>query len=409
MIDNLIKKMEEAVNVLKKNPSAEITLFHHNDTDGLSSGTILLKALEQTGYKVTRFSLEKPYPQILQKIFREKDRIIIFADFAGKIAPVISGMNQKRNLVLIIDHHPAEIIDDESVFVLDGELFGVKGDRDISASAACYLFADILLKSCGLDGKSFSHLGTLGAIGDGFLVNGALSGVNRRVMKEAEKQGSIRVSESDKGETYFIRIAEREYPALEICSILDTLGGVGYYSGGTERGIKVCQSGLDPDTRVFLKTLNEKKEVIFSREIKNLEKNINTTENLQWFNVENRFEPMGVKMIGVFCTLIRNQDFLDKTKYLAGFQYVPNEVPGFGHIDFNSTKISMRVSDYLTDRIRKGESPGLINFLPDATKVLGGFADACHRLSAATTVNIGQEESLVNEIEKLLNKKKENV
>ena len=62
----------------------------------------------------------------------------------------------------------------------------------------------------------------------------------------------------------------------------------------------------------------------------------------------------------------------------------------------------MRVSDFLTGEIRKETIPGLSSFLPAATKNIGGFADACHGLSAATTVKIGQEEALVAEIEKEL-------
>ena len=117
---------------------------------------------------------------------------------------------------------------------------------------------------------------------------------------------------------------------------------------------------------------------------------------------------MGVKMIGVFCNIIKNMDFLDKTKYLAGFQTVPNKVPGFGEIEFNSTKISMRVSNFLTEKIRSGSAPGLSSFLPAATLNMGGFADACHGLSAATTVKIGQEEDLIIEIEKELTKLRRN-
>jgi len=185
---------------------------------------------------------------------------------------------------------------------------------------------------------------------------------------------------------------------------LDTLGGVGYYQNGTALGIELCQNGLTRSLKKLIEELNIKKEDIFSEEIQNLKQGIKTTENLHWFNVQDRFKPMGVKMIGVFCNQIKNMDFLDETKYLAGFQTVSNEVPGFGKIDFNSTKISMRVSDFLKDKIRGGNYPGLSSFLPQATHNIGGFADACHGLSAATTVKIGQEEVLINEIEKELKK-----
>lgn len=107
---------------------------------------------------------------------------------------------------------------------------------------------------------------------------------------------------------------------------------------------------------------------------------------------------MGVKMIGVFCSHIKNMEFLDHSKYLAGFQTIQNKIPGFGRIEFNATKISMRVSDELTGKIRAGKIPGLSSFLPEATVAIGGFADACHGLSAATTVRIGQEKELISKL-----------
>ena len=44
---------------------------------------------------------------------------------------------------------------------------------------------------------------------------------------------------------------------------------------------------------------------------------------------------------------------------------------------------------------------GLNILLPEATNRLGGFSDACHSLTAATTVAIGKEEKLIEEMEKI--------
>jgi single-stranded-DNA-specific exonuclease len=416
--------MENTISTLKSKPTRNITLFHHNDTDGLSSGTILLSAFEEVGYEVSRFSLEKPYPQILEKVLAKSNQIIIFADFAGRIAPLISRLNQKKNFVIILDHHPAEAVEDTEVVNLDAELFGLKGDQDISASAVCFLFADALLRSYGKRGTAYAHLGSLGAIGDGFFVDGALSGVNREILKTAVELGLVRVDTSaptirskEKSasptasavdaadaseETYYIKLGGIEYPAAEICNILDTLGGVGYYQDGTARGIEICRSGISPEQKEYIQLLNEKKEAIFSREIEHLKRTIHTTEHIQWFTVEDRFQPMGIKMIGVLCTRIKEMEFLDTSKYLAGFQLVPDEVPGFGKISFNSIKISMRVSEFLTEQIRAERIPGLNSFLPEATGRLGGFSDACHRLSAATIIKPGQEALLIQEMENIL-------
>jgi hypothetical protein len=62
----------------------------------------------------------------------------------------------------------------------------------------------------------------------------------------------------------------------------------------------------------------------------------------------------------------------------------------------------MRVSDYMTEEIRAGRKPGLNAFLPEAALKIGGFADACHSLSAAVTVSVGDEERLIREIERVL-------
>lgn len=116
---------------------------------------------------------------------------------------------------------------------------------------------------------------------------------------------------------------------------------------------------------------------------------------------------MGVKMIGIFCELIKNLDFIDPDKYIAGFQIIPNEIPDFGSIEFNELKISMRVSSYMEEEIRAGRATGLDVLLPEATNKLGGFSDACHSLTAATTVGIGKEEMLIEEMEKILGGLKE--
>jgi single-stranded-DNA-specific exonuclease len=60
------------------------------------------------------------------------------------------------------------------------------------------------------------------------------------------------------------------------------------------------------------------------------------------------------------------------------------------------------VSAKMEAEIRAGKTMGLDVLLPEATNKLGGFSDACHTLTAATTVAIGKEEQLIEEMEKIL-------
>jgi len=126
MIGDLVRAMEKAIGEMRNWPDRAVHLFHHNDSDGLSSAAILTRALEREGYEVRRLCLEKPYPEVLEKVYSGKGRILVFADFAGRIAPLLSRLNGSRNLTLILDHHVAEAAADPRVHNLDPDLFGLK-------------------------------------------------------------------------------------------------------------------------------------------------------------------------------------------------------------------------------------------------------------------------------------------
>jgi hypothetical protein len=165
----------------------------------------------------------------------------------------------------------------------------------------------------------------------------------------------------------------------------------------------VCLEGTSPKSDRMVEELKSVQARAFEKEIASLQTGaLKKTDHIQWFHVENRFNPMGVKMIGVFCDAIKNADYIDPKRYVAGFQIIPNEIPGFGPIPLNDVKISMRVSAHMEEQIRTGRVMGLNILLPEATNRLGGFSDACHSLTAATTVAIGKEEQLIEEMETIL-------
>jgi len=172
-------------------------------------------------------------------------------------------------------------------------------------------------------------------------------------------------------------------------------------------GVGVCLRGTSPESDQMVESLREIKQRAFSKEIERLRREgLTMSPHIQWFNLKNRFSNMGVKMVGLLCEEMSNTDLIDQKKYIAGFQIIPNKIPGMGDIDLNQTKISMRVSDYMEKEIRAGRATGLDNFLPEATSRLGGFSDACHSLTAATTVSIGQEGNLIREMEQVLSSHK---
>ncbi len=399
MLNNWMDAVDRAIRELKAWPEQKVQLFHHNDSDGLSSGAILTCALERQGIQVQRFCLEKPYPAVLRKVFEQDGKLLIFADFAGRIAPLISDLNHGRNLVLILDHHVAEASTDPKVHNLDPDLFGLKGDRDISASTTCYLFA-LRLDPANRD---LAYVAAVGAVGDGFFVDGQLVSQNRDAAVEAANQGRIEIEKQDVGEQYVVAGTLGRLTVAKLGDYLDVLGGVGYYQNGPDMGVKVCLEGTSPDSDHMVEDLKAIRTRIFDQEIARLRSGeLRQAPHIQWFHVEKRLFPMGVKMIGAFCDAIRVTDLIDPAKYLAGFQIIPDEIPGFGAIKFGEVKVSMRVSPHMEGEIRAGRAMGLNILLPEATSRLGGFSDACHSLTAAVTVAIGKEEALILEMEKII-------
>ncbi len=399
MLDSLIDAMEHAIREVGKMPEKAIQVFHHNDSDGLTSGAILTRAFERQGYGVRRFCLEKPYPAVLDRVFEQEGKILIFADFAGRIAPLLSELNQGRNLTLILDHHVAEASTDPRVLNLDPDLFGLKGDRDISGSTTCYLFARALDPA----NRDMAHIAAVGAVGDGFFVDGALVSENREAAAEAVRQGLLEIRKQELGEQYLLTGSAGQTDVIAVGDYLDVLGGVGYYRQGPDVGIGVCLEGVSPESDRMVEELKAVRTRLFDEEIARLRAGaLKQTPHIQWFHLETRFFPMGVKMVGAFCDAIRTTDLIDPRKYLAGFQIIPDEIPGFGAIKFDQVKISMRVSPSMEAEIRAGRAMGLNILLPEATGRLGGFSDACHSLTAATTVAIGKELQLIDEMESIL-------
>ena len=399
MIEPWLERTDKALREVYKRASSRVQVFHHNDADGLTSGAILTRAFERIGSAVSRCALEKPYPAVLRRVFEQEGQFFVFADFAGRIAPLLSELNQGRNLVLILDHHTALEATDPRVYNLDPDLFGLRGDLDISASVTCYAFAKVM----DPENIDLASLAALGAVGDEFFLDGRLVSENRKAVLEAVRQGLVRIEEKEEGEDYLFKVPSGEISGAALSGYLETLGAVGYYQNGPETAVSVCLKGFSEESDQLYGTFVSLKEERLNHEIERLKSEpMKETPHIQWFHVQDRLSPMGVKMIGVLCDSLKNMDFVRREKYLAGFQIIPNEIPGFGKIEMNEVKISMRVSRLTEGRIRDGKAMGLNEFLPEATSRLGGFVDACHRLTAATTVAIGKEERLIEEMEAIL-------
>ncbi|MCD6321141.1 DHH family phosphoesterase [Candidatus Bipolaricaulota bacterium] len=395
-----LEAVREALGELRRSGGKDVVLVHHNDADGLSSAAVLEVALSRTGYEVRRIPLERVHPPINRRIHDlHAGTPVIYVDLGARAAPMIAEVNKGRSLTLIVDHHLAEETDDPAVFNLSTELFGLSGEREISAATAAWLVAQVLDEA----NRDLAYLGVVGAVGDSHERGGKLIGENREALEEAVAQGHVEVEEIDGREVYRLVKFGEPIELKPFAKSLTTLGAAGYAMGGPDIAVRTLLEGPSGEFEGKLRELETLKRERFELMIAKLRRGaLKKTNYIQWFSVGEGFAPMGVKMVGEFCMEIRDMDFVDPEKYIAGFQDMPTEIPGLGRFEWDLVKISMRVPSPLEERIVRKEMPGLAWLLPKAAVRVGGSIDACHDYAAASLIPRGREEELVAAMDELI-------
>ena len=105
----------------------------------------------------------------------------------------------------------AEASTDPRVHNLDPDLYGLKGDRDISGSTTCYLFARTLDPA----NRDLAYIAAIGAVGDEFFVDGCLVSENREVTLEAVEQGKMEIQEASRSANAIFSIPlPARYPVM---------------------------------------------------------------------------------------------------------------------------------------------------------------------------------------------------
>ena len=397
--ENFLKEIHTGIDRMHA-AGSDVTLVHHNDADGLTSAAVLDTALKRAGFSVRRICIERVHPPIVARIHEEFPSTIFYVDLGGQAAPVISDANHGRRTTLILDHHHPHKPTDPKVLNISTEFFGLSGDMDISASTAAYFFALELEKS----NRDLAYVGVLGAVGDEHDREGGLIKENRDALMDAVEQGHVQIDlDSQRQEKYSLTRFGDPIPMAPLAISVTTLGGVGYYSDGPELGVQVCLEGLFPKAQRRLEELRQTQQTAYQETTARLMRDgFRETEYIQWFMVGDDFSPMGVKIIGEYCWDIRNEDFVNPEKYIVGFQNMAPEIPGLGAFDWSQTKVSMRLPTPLERKILVDRTmPGLSYLVPEAARQVGGSIDACHDYTAATIVDIGQEEALIIAMDQL--------
>jgi nanoRNase/pAp phosphatase (c-di-AMP/oligoRNAs hydrolase) len=388
-----LRAISRAAEDFKRLAPQNIVLFHHNDADGLSSGAILAQAFERRGIRLRRYCLEKPYPEALQRVIQDPDiderTLVVLADFGSGMLPELILLNRQRLPIFVLDHHTVEPASSPELTLVNCTSFGVPSDPGCSASSIAFLFAaDIDALN-----RDLAPIAVVGAVGDGLIdSSGRLSGINARVAELATTQSLLEFRDGE----YFICRPERTSVRAFVKEV-NALGSSGYFRGGPDVAVKGLREGRgEAFVQIAGSAVREFEDAVAKLMQMDF---LHRGKNVQWFELGKDFSAFGVKTVGLVCEEIIKCKLADPNLYLAGFQKIPDEVPGLGPLFLRQTKISMRLPAGIKDKVKTGKARSRAEILPEATRNVGGFVDACHPHAAATTIPDGKNSQLISELE----------
>jgi|Deesub1362B_J571_1020462.scaffolds.fasta_scaffold00005_163 hypothetical protein len=374
LLERLNFDIRHSYEKLREMKTDEIFLIYHDDADGLSAGAVAYKSLERLGFRVKLICIEKIMDQIIRFIHKGHGRAIVYVDIASPHADKISIYNSGRNYTLILDHHDPVAATDPLVYNINPEFYGLMGERDASGSVMTYYY----FRTIDEKNIDLAHIALIGAQE----IPGEPSGLIKLASRDAES-------------------IPRKINYKKMFRMLQILGPVGYYQKGPMLGIKACIEGINKEIsrkveqlEAIRKVANKKMMAILYRE------GLNKTRYIQWFDSKNIFRGMGTKVIGTFASYLSYQKKLvDDDKYIVGFMRMPSEIPGLMKLEGSWTKVSIRVTKYIREKIDIDVYPGVNDILIEAAEAVGGLGDG-HKYAASATIPSDMKEDFITELDR---------
>lgn len=179
-VNDVFTKIKEKI----ENYNGIIKVITHHDTDGLTSGAIIVDTLYRQNKNFHLSVVENLSKEVIEELSKEDEYdLYIFCDMgSGQIDDLLS----KNFNAIILDHHPPlkNEYEIQNILQLNPHLFGVNGAKELSASGVCYLVA----REFGY--YDLSVLAITGAIGD--MQHKPFSGLNKFILNEGRRHRYIK-------------------------------------------------------------------------------------------------------------------------------------------------------------------------------------------------------------------------
>jgi len=214
-----------------------IRIISHYDCDGICSAAILTKALSRENANFQVNITKQPNERILDELKIYKNSLVIFSDLGSGQLKLIEKKLLEENIVVVLDHHRPQRVDHPNLHHINPLLFN---ESEVSGSVVSFLFA----KNLNEMNVDLIDLALVGAVGDALDEKWRLKGLNKIILKEAEKMGKVSII---KGLRLYGMYTRPVHKALEL-SIEPFIPGIsGSESNAvqflSELGIKIKDDG----------------------------------------------------------------------------------------------------------------------------------------------------------------------
>jgi RecJ-like exonuclease len=162
----------------------------HIDADGLSSGSIMFKALAREGAVVSVRAVPDLDRAVIEELRSEAFDFYVFTDLGSGLLKELD--NSFADKYVIVDHHQLPPDEENKSSVLNAWDYGFDGGTEACSATMAYLLATAL----GAENRDTAHLAVIGAVGDREDTgeSHSIMALNKRVLEEATSQGLVTVS-----------------------------------------------------------------------------------------------------------------------------------------------------------------------------------------------------------------------
>ncbi len=171
----MLKAIEEiSKEFLRSIKEKPVRIISHHDTDGITSATIIAKALKRLDKKFSIKIVKSLTEVIIKKeLEKQKKQVIMFTDLASNSLEHFQNLEEP---IFILDHHEIHKEDlNERIKIINPHLFN---EEEVCGAGIAYLFAKALSK----ENSDLSKLAIIGMVGDRHESN--ISKINQQIIKD---------------------------------------------------------------------------------------------------------------------------------------------------------------------------------------------------------------------------------